>query len=274
MADQTLHSPTNPHFFQPLLPGFETHLNLPLAFFVKHVQGSYDHIKTAKLRTDASDNTVLVKIDGMKLTEGWKDFAVAQDLRIGDILIFRHEGDMVFHVTPFGPSCCDIQYTAPSSGDINNDGHDHTTYNTGGTGSISSLTFDYCFLAEVTASNKKEDKLSLPVQATNCTALNQQCQETILVNKDGKSWKVSLRFSQSGGNYYITRGWRKFTVDNRCEIGEVIIFNVVGDGKTTPLLCVCPERKADSEFLGKDKHLRRKSGEYYPLTSLSWFFYL
>lgn len=51
-----------------------------------------------------------MKLDGRKLTEGWKEFVKAHDLRIGDIIIFRHEGDMVFNVTPFGPSCCEIQY--------------------------------------------------------------------------------------------------------------------------------------------------------------------
>ncbi|KAG2328429.1 hypothetical protein Bca52824_011157 [Brassica carinata] len=216
MAEQTLRSPTNPHFFKPLLPGFDTHLNVPVAFFVNHVQGSNDHIRTAKMRTDASDNTWLVKVDGLKLTDA-------------------------------------------SSHDINNDSHDQTTNNTGGTGAISSFSFEYCFLAEVTASNLKEDKLFLPVEATSCTALNKQFQETILVNKEGNSWKVSLRFSESGGNYYITRGWRKFSVDNRCKIGDVIVFNVVGDGKTTPLLCVCPERKEASEILSKHKHLTKKS---------------
>ncbi|KAL0844210.1 hypothetical protein Bca101_017456 [Brassica carinata] len=130
MADQSLHSPTNPHFFQPLLPGFHTHLSVPIAFFGKHIQGSYDHIKTAKLRTNASDKTWLVKVDGLKLTDGWKDFAGAHDLRVGDIIIFRHEGDMVFHVTPFGSSCCDIQYTSPSSHNINDDSHDQTTNKT------------------------------------------------------------------------------------------------------------------------------------------------
>ncbi|KAL0693629.1 hypothetical protein Bca4012_060809 [Brassica carinata] len=104
--------------------------SVPIAFFGKHVQGSYDHIKTAKLRTDASDKTWLVKVDGLKLTDGWKDFAGAHDLRVGDIIIFRHEGDMVFHVTPFEPSCCDIQYTSPSSHNINDDSHDQTTNKT------------------------------------------------------------------------------------------------------------------------------------------------
>ena len=100
--------------------------NIPVAFFTRHVQGSNDHIKTAKLRTDASAKTWLVKINGLKLTDGWEDFAVAHDLRIGDIIIFRYEGEMVFHVTAFGPSCCDIQYTSESSHNINDDSQDQT----------------------------------------------------------------------------------------------------------------------------------------------------
>ncbi|WZZ67779.1 hypothetical protein YC2023_079149 [Brassica napus] len=82
---------------------------------------------------------------------------------------------------------------------------------------------------------------------------------TILVNKEGNSWNVSLQFSESAGKYYITRGWRKFCLDNRCEIGDLFAFNVVGDGKTTPLMCVCPERKECSEILSK--YLSRTSGE-------------
>ncbi|WZZ24417.1 hypothetical protein YC2023_007818 [Brassica napus] len=126
-------------------------------------------------------------------------------------------------------------------------------------GAMSSFSFDYCFLAEVTASNLKEDKLYLPVGATCSTALHKQCKETILVNKEGNSWNVSLQFSESAGKYYITRGWRKFCLDNRCEIGDLFAFNVVGDGKTTPLMCVCPERKECSEILSK--YLTRTSGE-------------
>uniref|UniRef100_A0A0D3BI27 TF-B3 domain-containing protein n=1 Tax=Brassica oleracea var. oleracea TaxID=109376 RepID=A0A0D3BI27_BRAOL len=99
----------------------------------------------------------------------------------------------------------------------------------------------------------------LPVGATSSTPLHKQCQETILVNKEGNLWNVSLRFSESGGKYYITRGWRKFCLDNRCEIGDLFVFNVVGDEKTTPLMCVCTERKECSEILSK--YLSRKSGE-------------
>lgn len=83
---------------------------IPVAFFLKYIEDEKNEKTTAKLRSDASDKTWEVKIDGRRLTRGWKDFATAHDLRVGDIVVFKHEGDMVFNVTPFGPSFCEIQY--------------------------------------------------------------------------------------------------------------------------------------------------------------------
>ena len=120
---------------------------IPLGFFSTHIEGKTNQ-KTWKLRSDASDQTWEVIQEGRRLTGGWKDFTTAHDLRIGDIVIFKHEGDMVFHVTPFGPSCCEIQYTHPNIIKEEADADD-----------APSFSFDYCFLAEVTASNLKEDKL-------------------------------------------------------------------------------------------------------------------
>uniref|UniRef100_M4F8U5 TF-B3 domain-containing protein n=1 Tax=Brassica campestris TaxID=3711 RepID=M4F8U5_BRACM len=105
-------NPHEPHFFKPLLPGCHSGVTISLAFFLKHIEGKTNQ-KTWKLRSDASDQTWEVIQEGRTLTGGWKDFTTAHDLRIGDLVIFKHEGDMVFHVTPFGPSCCEIQYTHP-----------------------------------------------------------------------------------------------------------------------------------------------------------------
>ncbi|KAL0844357.1 hypothetical protein Bca101_017603 [Brassica carinata] len=124
---------------------------------------------------------------------------------------------------------------------------------------MSFISFDYCFLVEVTASNLKEDELYLPVVASSSPGFNKQCQEMILVNKEGNSWTVSLRFSESNGMYYIKRGWKKFCLDNRYDIEDLLVFNLVGDGKTISLLCVCPERKECVELLSK--YLSRKSGK-------------
>lgn len=85
-----------------------------MTFFSKHIEGKHEG-KTVKLRSDSSDRTWKVKMEGHRLTEGWKEFAKAHNLRIGDVVIFRHEGDMLFHVTPFGTSFCEIQYVHSAS---------------------------------------------------------------------------------------------------------------------------------------------------------------
>ncbi|KAL0824526.1 hypothetical protein Bca101_048203 [Brassica carinata] len=231
-----METPREPHFFKPLLP--VSYLQaIPLDFYSKHIQGAEIN-KPWKLRSDASDQIWEVIREGRTLTRGWKDFTEAHDLRIGDIVIFKHEGDMVFHVTPFGPSCCEIQYT-----------HPHIVKEEAGADNAPTFSYDYCFLAEVTATNQKDDKMFLPVEAMWCGALNQQCKEVKLENKEGKSWTASFGFSESDGAYYISRGWRKFCRDNRCTNGALFVFNVVGDGTATPLLCVCPERKECTELL-------------------------
>uniref|UniRef100_M4E6I7 TF-B3 domain-containing protein n=1 Tax=Brassica campestris TaxID=3711 RepID=M4E6I7_BRACM len=234
-----METPREPHFFKPLLPGFHSGVAIPLDFYSKHIQGAEIN-KPWKLRSDASDQIWEVIREGRTLTKGWKEFTEAHDLRIGDIVSSQYLKDMVFHVTPFGPSCCDIQYTHPHIVKEEADADDAPTF-----------SYDYCFLAEVTPTNQKDDKMFLPVEAMRCGALNQQCKEVKLVNKEGKSWTARFGFSESDGAYYISRGWRKFCRDNRCTNGDLFVFNVVGDGTTTPLLCVCPERKECTELLIK-----------------------
>lgn len=83
--------------------------NIPVKFFSEHIEGKHEG-KIASLRSDALEKTWKVKMEGQRLTEGWKEFVKAHDLRVGDFLVFRHEGDMLFNVTALGPSCCEIQY--------------------------------------------------------------------------------------------------------------------------------------------------------------------
>ncbi|XP_019087250.1 PREDICTED: B3 domain-containing protein REM7-like [Camelina sativa] len=120
MANPVLESPTNPHFFQPLLPGFDSYLTIPVKFFSVYLEGRNEG-KTVELRSDASEISWKVEMEGRKLTVGWKEFATAHDLRVGDVIVFRHDGASVFHVTCFGPSCCEIQYVQSCDHDNNLD---------------------------------------------------------------------------------------------------------------------------------------------------------
>ena len=39
--------------------------------------------------------------------DGWLDFVLGHDLQIGEVLVFRYDGDMVFHVTVLDKSACE-----------------------------------------------------------------------------------------------------------------------------------------------------------------------
>ncbi|KAJ4889748.1 B3 domain-containing protein REM17 [Raphanus sativus] len=225
MEDQSLHSPVNPHFFQPLLPGFHSHLTIPIPFFLKHLQGrNQDHVKIAKLTTDASDRTWTVKIDGLKLTDGWEDFAVAHDLRIGDIIVFRHERELVFHITAMGPSFCEIQYTSSSS---------HNNINESSSSSDHSR-----FVAKVSASNLKFDRLYLPMSFARANGLDKMSgEEIILLNEEGRSWSLKLKHDKADMHTFIRPGWRRFCAENKMSHGHYTLKLVQNSGPPVIRLC-------------------------------------
>ncbi|XP_020870941.1 B3 domain-containing protein REM17 isoform X2 [Arabidopsis lyrata subsp. lyrata] len=250
MADQSLlHSPIKPHFFKPLLQGFRTHLNIPVAFFSKHVEGKNDQNKIAKLRSDASEKTWLVKMDGLNLTDGWEDFAFAHDLRIGDIVIFRHEGEMVFHVTALGPSCCEIQYYTSSHNSNDDDRNDQTNIASRNSERVkknprkkveSSLDHSR-FVAKVSAWGLRNDRLYIPLSFARSNGLNKiNSKKIYLYNEAGRSWKLDLKHDKSGMHTYIQSGWRSFCAANGIRQGQYT-FKLVR--KSAPsLIRLCREK--------------------------------
>ncbi|XP_048622872.1 glutathione S-transferase T3-like [Brassica napus] len=70
---------------------------------------------------------------------------------------------------------------------------------------------------------------------------------------------LDIFFINNGYKFALDHCWRELRHDQKWCATHTVVFNVVGDGKTTPLMCVCPERKECSEILSK--YLSRKSGE-------------
>ncbi|KAF2577965.1 hypothetical protein F2Q68_00006600 [Brassica cretica] len=69
------------------------------------------------LISDSSEKIWKVKLDGSRLAGGgWEEFAKAHSFRDGDVLVFRHDGDEIFHVavSPRSDSW-DIRHHAPPS---------------------------------------------------------------------------------------------------------------------------------------------------------------
>ncbi|KAF3575869.1 hypothetical protein DY000_02034349 [Brassica cretica] len=228
----------NQHFFKPLLPGFHSHLKIPVAFFSKHIEGRNEHKNTAKLRSDTSEITWKVKIeDGLRLTEGWKEFALAHDLRVGDIVVFRQENDMGFHVTLFGPSCCEIQY-----GSCLDDKNKLVTIqsskkkmkNTKREAESSTLE-PSCYVANVTPSSLRYDMLNIPKSFARANGIESRSGEIVLMNEKGTSWTLILKRKNSCGTMYITRGWRRFCRANGLKAGCFFTFKLIQRGGTLVL---------------------------------------
>ncbi|XP_033145331.1 B3 domain-containing protein REM14-like isoform X1 [Brassica rapa] len=283
----------NKGFFKPLLPGFHSHLVLPLfpffyiclclsdkptkrwflccncmllqtipvAFFLKYIEGTNEH-HTAKLRSDASMITWEVKIeDGKKLTEGWKEFALAHDLRIGDILIFRQEKDMAFHVTLLGPSGCEIQYESCSE-EENNLGKIPKKMNSKREAESSSSLDPSCFKTNIWPSSLRYDTLNLPKSFVRANGLETSCGgEIVLMNEKGRPWTLVLKQKLSGTTY-IRRGWRRFCIANRLKTGGVYTFKLIQSGRTPVLLLSSKESESESESEERNfEKIQRKKAE-------------
>ncbi|KAG7567614.1 DNA-binding pseudobarrel domain superfamily [Arabidopsis thaliana x Arabidopsis arenosa] len=228
----------NQHFFKPLLPGFHSHLTIPVAFFFKNIEGRNEH-KTADLRSDTSKKTWKVKIDGQRLTNGWREFALAHDLRIGDIIVFRQERDMAFHVTMLGPNCCEIQYVSCLDNQNNLGELDLVSSFSGKIQrkkkEVESSLDLSCFVANVTSSNLRFDSLNLPMCFVRANGLDKRCGEMILMNEKGRSWTVSLKRKKSCATTYIRRGWRSFCHSNGLRAGDFFTFKLFQRGGTLGL---------------------------------------
>ncbi|KAF3551051.1 hypothetical protein DY000_02001674 [Brassica cretica] len=218
-------------------------------FFSKHIQGRNDQKTTTELRSDAaSEKTWEVKTeDGRRLTDGWKEFALAHDLRVGDILIFRQEKDMTFHVTLFGPSCCEIQYDSCLD-DKNNIGKINSKKNNPKREAECSSSSDpSCFLASVMPSTLRYDS----PEFCEGNGLETRCGDIVLINRKGRSWTLSLKQRQCGRSY-ITRGWRSFFSANGLKAGDSFTFKLIKRGGTLVLLHKSPSHRESKENEGSE----------------------
>ncbi|KAL1197924.1 putative B3 domain-containing protein REM15 [Cardamine amara subsp. amara] len=226
------------YFFQPLLPGFHSHLTIPVAFFLENIEGRYEQ-KTAELRSDASKIIWKVKIDGKKLTDGWKEFTLSHDLRIGDIVVFRHERDMSFHVTLLGSGCCEIQYEKIQRSK-------KVKKNPRGEAESSSSLDTSCFVANVSPSTLRYDSLYLPKRFVRANGIVTGSGEIVLMNQKGKSWTLKLKQKQSCGTIYIRGGWKSFCGANRLRAGDIVTFKLSQRGETL-VLHLCPTESEEEE---------------------------
>ncbi|XP_023639406.1 B3 domain-containing protein REM13 [Capsella rubella] len=257
MATSRIH----PQFFHTLVHGFHTHFTIPESFFSKYVEGR----SVAELKSDVSDRTWEVKMSGRRFTDGWKDFVVANDFRIGDVVVVRYVGDSVFHFSDLGPNCSEIQRNegknllkrrlhevefSSNNGDVVDDEElprekrAKTNSEEAEAVSSSSSADNSCFVAFVTGLNLTTDTLYLPLRFTSSNSLKRNCRKIVLRDGKERSWALGLEFNESSDTFYI-RGWRNFCDENGQKAGGFFMFELVGNGETPVLSFSTTESVSD-----------------------------
>lgn len=214
------------------------------------------------LISDASDKIWKVKLEGNRLTGGWEEFAIAHSFRDGDVLVFRHDGDEIFHVSasPRSNSCDTSHHASPSFVDTDDaesddeysesDDEEEECDDDAGDILVNKKKTEggfSCFLrARVTPYSLVKDRLDLSKDFTvvSFNEHNKPC-EIDLVNEKGRRWTLLLSKNTSSGVFYIRRGWVNFCSANGLSQGDLCKFKLA-ENEERPVLRLCPQESGNS----------------------------
>ncbi|CAH8387446.1 unnamed protein product [Eruca vesicaria subsp. sativa] len=239
-------------FHQRFLTGAKPVLTLDDEFLTKHTK--------VLLISDASDKIWKVKLDGNRVAGGWDEFAVVHGFRDGDILVFRHDGDEIFHVavSPRSSSSDISHHASPSfvdtddaetDDDYSDDDDDDGEEDDAGDMLVNKnkkTEADSCFLrARVTPYSLIKDRLDLSKDFTvmSFNKHNKPC-EIELVNDNGRKWTLLLSKNISSGVFYIRRGWVNFCSANGLSQGDICKFKL-SENRERPVLRLCPHESGN-----------------------------
>ncbi|XP_047268647.1 B3 domain-containing protein REM8-like [Capsicum annuum] len=253
--------PKKAHFFKPILPGFKNGLKIPIGF-LKYLRG-LDHIEHIVLKR--AGNKWLVKMNGRRLEDGWEKFVEEHDLQLGDILIFRHEGDMDFDVSIFDSTHCDTEYAEykqiqeekdkrvedeneddevveeEEQEEDDDDDEDDEVYTLDRPFGRSHFEFtirQYCLSKGFMNMNSLVMCVFTQCRwipkdfafANGLINRNKKFGLIIINERQTRSWNLMLHSCKTQA--YIADGWRKFSADNCLKEGDRIMFEIVAKGET------------------------------------------
>uniref|UniRef100_A0A0D3DH83 TF-B3 domain-containing protein n=1 Tax=Brassica oleracea var. oleracea TaxID=109376 RepID=A0A0D3DH83_BRAOL len=257
---------------------------IPDSFVSNHLKGNIQSTKL-KLTSDASDRTWEVELDGQRFARGWKHFSDHHCVRSDDVLSFRQDGDMVFHVTPFGRRFTQqIQFISSTSeasddddehnifdDDVYDDediGDEDVGYDDDATSEEElypnktlskkrARTETECssentyLVAHATPSSLNRNHMYLPSKFARANGLNNRQCEIDLRNEHGKSWTLDLTHHKSTGQAFVRNGWTSFCKANGIKAESFRRFKFVQTG-TKPVLQLCPNTEGDDEIEAED----------------------
>ncbi|KAK8523495.1 hypothetical protein V6N12_048015 [Hibiscus sabdariffa] len=257
-------TPTTPHFFQPLLPGFQHHLTIPLLFF-KHYLKSEINSQRAVLRSHG--RTWSVRIRDRRFEDGWGDFAKDHDLHVGDFLVFEYGGNLVFDVVVLDTSACQREYplsaTKPKHQNKSStkesterfigkldEKRASTSISHGSPHFVAALNPDslkrFILVSIYVTTNSWLQAFqmlsqftfrivrvqNIPREFARSNGLVGRCCDTVVVDEQRRSWNVSLQHKESEDQLYLGCGWRDICIRNDLNETDRVSLELIGNGIT------------------------------------------
>ncbi|KAF9609019.1 hypothetical protein IFM89_012358 [Coptis chinensis] len=191
----------------------------------------------ATLRTKRGGNeSWTVSVKGSRFKDGWEDFARAHDLCIGDFLVFKHEGGLMFHVHIFDPTACEKVYplfdVAKDDQKMGKANTNEKKKNVGkaflsfkGNAMVKPVE-DPQFKITMKTSHFKWWTVCIPADFGRENGLGKRREMMTLEDPKGRSWEVQLSHRRTG-HAYIPSGWRAFSMANKLGVGDICTFKLV-----------------------------------------------
>ncbi|KAF3685402.1 putative xyloglucan glycosyltransferase 5-like [Capsicum annuum] len=220
--------------------------------FLKYLKGQ-DQIEHAVLRKGVKN--WLVKVNCGRFEAGWAAFVEEHDLQLGDLLIFRHEGDMEFKVSIFDSSHCNREYAEYLQEEEGSDNVEEISKNfklkDAGTHNPCDQSHFECTVKPYCISN---GYLRLPKEFAMENNLINKKRCLIIRDERQRSW--NLRLATHNSRVHIFGGWSKFRIANDLKEGDYMMFEVIADGE-----------KPIWKFHGKDKKGQSPRGPSFALSN-------
>ncbi|XP_022038306.1 B3 domain-containing protein REM10-like [Helianthus annuus] len=215
------------HFFKFIPPDSKFNLSIPKSFLTK-LDGWRG--KKATLRRGCHKWAVHIG-DGGVFGDGWRKFVVENGVQEFDIIVFKHQGNMVFDFVVFDPSTCERQYpNLPDNLPVSHTHKRSKMLNKRKREDEFRLDDDSCFVTIMTPYNIRRNTLSVPMKFARSNGLTTKRMRTqiVLVDEAKRTCPATLYIRT---HRICLRGWRKLRIKNNLKVGDACMFKLIEDGE-------------------------------------------
>ncbi|CAM8960001.1 unnamed protein product [Rhodiola kirilowii] len=266
MADQERNQlPAKPHFLQPVVSDLATNFLIP-ADFIKYLED--EGREEAQLRTGRRKRPWAVRIVGRRVVDGWEEFVRENELHVGDFLVFRYEGDMVFDVTVIGPTACQKEY--PPLPDDDDDVVVEEEEDCGGTLELEEIKRRRSYSSHKagmdsyvrTMRESYMRNLYFPRAFILHNELKKARSGILMKDENGKIWPIELCFKNNTNVVYTKNiPWRSIVKESGIREGEDFEIRVISKG-IKPVLSFRRISEKDKGEMSENGN-RQKAGQVF-----------